>query len=73
MCGHSLGAGVAGVLGLVSHSRLDWSHVNARNDQRLKRSPTYLQKWADPKTCLTTRSSGLPVGRRVSVYCFAPP
>ncbi|KAI0250528.1 hypothetical protein BJV78DRAFT_1376372 [Lactifluus subvellereus] len=46
MCGHSLGAGVAGVLGL---------------------------KWADPKTCLTTRSSGLPVGRRVSVYCFAPP
>ncbi|KAH9995195.1 alpha/beta-hydrolase [Russula compacta] len=46
MCGHSLGAGVAGVLGL---------------------------KWADPTTCLTTRSSGLPVGRRVSVYCFAPP
>lgn len=46
MCGHSLGAGVAGVLGL---------------------------KWADPKTCLTARSSGLPVGRRVSVYCFAPP
>ncbi|KAH9978235.1 hypothetical protein BGW80DRAFT_1286519 [Lactifluus volemus] len=46
MCGHSLGAGVAGVLGL---------------------------KWADPKTCLTVRSSGLPVGRRVSVYCFAPP
>ncbi|KAI9448459.1 alpha/beta-hydrolase [Lactarius indigo] len=46
MCGHSLGAGVAGILGL---------------------------KWADPKTCLTARSSGLPVGRRVSVYCFAPP
>ncbi|KAI9507191.1 alpha/beta-hydrolase [Russula earlei] len=46
MCGHSLGAGVAGVLGL---------------------------KWADPNTCLTTHSSGLPVGRRVSVYCFAPP
>jgi len=29
--------------------------------------------WADPKTCLTVRSSGLPVGRRVQVYCFAPP
>ncbi|KAH8985913.1 alpha/beta-hydrolase [Lactarius akahatsu] len=35
--------------------------------------PTHPQKWADPKTCLTARSSGLPVGRRVSVYCFAPP
>ncbi|KAJ7163837.1 hypothetical protein C8R43DRAFT_988885 [Mycena crocata] len=46
LCGHSLGAGVAGLLGLM---------------------------WADPKTCLTVRSSGLPVGRRVSVYCFAPP
>ncbi|GLB33303.1 putative lipase (class 3) [Lyophyllum shimeji] len=46
MCGHSLGAGVAAILGM---------------------------KWADPKTCLTVRSSGLPVGRRVSVYCFAPP
>ncbi|KAG6888627.1 hypothetical protein C0995_006871 [Termitomyces sp. Mi166 len=30
-------------------------------------------KWADPRTCLTVRSSGLPVGRRVFVYCFAPP
>ncbi|KAG6864389.1 hypothetical protein C0991_009994, partial [Blastosporella zonata] len=46
MCGHSLGAGVAAILGM---------------------------KWADPKTCLTVRSSGLPVGRRVFVYCFAPP
>ncbi|KAJ7047845.1 hypothetical protein C8F04DRAFT_23945 [Mycena alexandri] len=46
LCGHSLGAGVAGLLGLM---------------------------WADPKTCLTVRSSGLPVNRRVSVYCFAPP
>lgn len=46
MCGHSLGSGVAALLGLM---------------------------WADPKTCLTVRSSGLPVGRRVSVYCFAPP
>ncbi|KAF5372043.1 hypothetical protein D9615_008070 [Tricholomella constricta] len=46
MCGHSLGAGVAAILGL---------------------------KWADPKTCLTVHSSGLPAGRRVFVYCFAPP
>ncbi|KAG6915469.1 hypothetical protein DXG01_011336 [Tephrocybe rancida] len=46
MCGHSLGAGVAAILGM---------------------------EWADPKTCLTVRSSGLPVGRRVFVYCFAPP
>jgi len=46
MCGHSLGAGVAAILGM---------------------------KWADPKTCLTVRSSGLPVGRRVFVYCVAPP
>lgn len=29
--------------------------------------------WADPRTCLTVRSSGLPVGRRISVYCFGPP
>ncbi|KAJ7638367.1 hypothetical protein FB45DRAFT_1131921 [Roridomyces roridus] len=40
LCGHSLGAGVAGLLGLM---------------------------WADPQNV------GLPVGRRVSVYCFAPP
>ncbi|KAH9483004.1 Diacylglycerol lipase-beta [Psilocybe cubensis] len=46
LCGHSLGAGVAAILGMI---------------------------WADPKTCLTVRSSGLPIGRRVSVYAFAPP
>ncbi|KAF8164901.1 hypothetical protein B0H34DRAFT_687065 [Crassisporium funariophilum] len=46
LCGHSLGAGVAAILGMM---------------------------WADPQTCLTVRSSGLPVGRRVYVYCFAPP
>ncbi|KAL5530744.1 hypothetical protein ACEPAF_7002 [Sanghuangporus sanghuang] len=32
-----------------------------------------LQTWANPETCLTVLSSGLPVGRRVSAYCFAPP
>ncbi|KAI0027926.1 hypothetical protein K488DRAFT_80930 [Vararia minispora EC-137] len=46
MCGHSLGSGVAALLGMM---------------------------WADPSTCLTVRSSGLPIGRRVSVYCFGPP
>jgi sn1-specific diacylglycerol lipase len=29
--------------------------------------------WADPATCLTIPSSGLPAGRRVSAYCIAPP
>ena len=46
LCGHSLGAGVAALLGMM---------------------------WADPETCLTVPSSGLPVGRQVQVYCFAPP
>ncbi|KAF5369737.1 hypothetical protein D9757_011987 [Collybiopsis confluens] len=46
LCGHSLGAGVAAMLGLM---------------------------WADPKTCLTVHASGLPIDRKVSVFCFAPP
>ncbi|KIY73181.1 alpha/beta-hydrolase [Cylindrobasidium torrendii FP15055 ss-10] len=46
ICGHSLGAGLAGMLGLL---------------------------WADTSTCRTVESSGLPVGRRTSVYCIAPP
>ncbi|TEB29538.1 alpha/beta-hydrolase [Coprinellus micaceus] len=46
LCGHSLGAGVATLLGMI---------------------------WADPATCLTVPSGGLPVGRHVQVYCFAPP
>jgi len=29
--------------------------------------------WADPRTCQTVQSSGLPVGRQVQVYAFAPP
>ncbi|KZO93765.1 alpha/beta-hydrolase [Calocera viscosa TUFC12733] len=29
--------------------------------------------WADPTTCRTIPSSGLPGDRRVSAYCFAPP
>ncbi|KAF8898150.1 hypothetical protein CPB84DRAFT_1709834 [Gymnopilus junonius] len=46
LCGHSLGAGVATLLGMM---------------------------WADPKTCLTVRSSGIPAGRHVQVYAIAPP
>jgi len=46
LCGHSLGAGLSGMLGLM---------------------------WADPKTCLTVRKSGLPPGRKVQCYLFAPP
>ncbi|CAG7848201.1 SubName: Full=Uncharacterized protein {ECO:0000313/EMBL:CCA75083.1} [Serendipita indica DSM 11827] len=46
MSGHSLGAGVAGLLALM---------------------------WADPTTCMTIPASGLPVGRKVSAYCIAPP
>lgn len=29
--------------------------------------------WADARTCLTHRASGLPTNRRVSAYCYAPP
>ncbi|RPD62136.1 alpha/beta-hydrolase [Lentinus tigrinus ALCF2SS1-7] len=29
--------------------------------------------WASPETRLTHRASGLPLNRRVSAYCFAPP
>ncbi|OAX40588.1 alpha/beta-hydrolase [Rhizopogon vinicolor AM-OR11-026] len=29
--------------------------------------------WADPATCLTVPSSGLPPDRSVSVYCIGPP
>lgn len=32
-----------------------------------------LKMWADPETCLTVPSGGLPEGRPVSVFCFAPP
>lgn len=31
------------------------------------------QMWADPRTCLTHRASGMPTGRRVAAYCYAPP
>lgn len=29
--------------------------------------------WADPATCLTVPSSGLPTDHNVSVYCIGPP
>lgn len=28
--------------------------------------------WANPDTCLTTTRSGLPIGRKVKCYGFAP-
>jgi len=41
---------------------------------RILTSPKFFPKmWADPNTCLTVKSSGLPVGRQVQVYAFAPP
>ncbi|KAF9643309.1 alpha/beta-hydrolase [Thelephora ganbajun] len=46
LCGHSLGAGLCTILGLM---------------------------WADPGTCRTVRQGGLPPGRGVQVYAFAPP
>lgn len=68
LCGHSLGAGVASMLGLVSkHFHFFYFLPSDRCWDCV------LQMWADPKTCLTVRTSGLPVGRKVSVYCFAPP
>jgi len=29
--------------------------------------------WADPGSCRTVRQGGLPTGRGVQVYAFAPP
>lgn len=29
--------------------------------------------WTNPETCLTSSKSGLPLGRSVKVYGFAPP
>jgi len=46
LCGHSLGAGLCTILGLM---------------------------WADPISCRTVREGGLPSGRGVQVYAFAPP
>ena len=46
LTGHSLGAGVAALLGIM---------------------------WANPGSCKTSSKSGLPAGRKVKVYGFAPP
>ena len=46
LTGHSLGAGVAALLGIM---------------------------WANPGSCRTSSKSGLPAGREVKVYGFAPP
>lgn len=65
MCGHSLGAGIVGLLALVS-SLSNFGHASIECAQPL-------QMWADPKTCLTVRGSGFPSGRRVSGLLIAPP
>lgn len=46
LVGHSLGAGIASLLGLM---------------------------WANPSESLTSKKSGLPAGRSIKVYGFAPP
>ena len=62
IAGHSLGAGVAGMLALVGS-------IYCNTVLLL----TPLQMWADPRTCLTHRQSGFPLNRHVSAYCYAPP
>lgn len=69
LCGHSLGAGVAALLALVS--LFPCPSMNAFAMFSAHRA--CYQMWATPETCLTHKASGLPVGRRVSSYCFAPP
>lgn len=64
ICGHSLGAGVAALLALVGE--LELSPIAVVHC-------FHSQMWADPQTCLTHRASGLPIGRHVSAYCYAPP
>jgi len=64
LCGHSLGAGLCTMLGLVNSLYITltpWITLY------------YLQMWADPGGCRTVRQGGLPPGRGVQVYAFAPP
>jgi len=64
LCGHSLGAGLCTMLGLVNSSSIlliPWITL------------CRLQMWADPKSCHTVQQGGLPPGRGVQVYAFAPP
>ena len=64
LCGHSLGAGLCTMLGLVNslYFVLTWWITFYR-----------LQMWADPKSCRTIQQGGLPPGHSVQVYAFAPP
>ena len=64
ICGHSLGAGVAALLALVCHLPLI---------QKIPTLRAILEMWADPRTCHTHRASGLPSGRHVAAFCYAPP
>lgn len=63
LCGHSLGAGLCTMLGLVKSPYVCVNHMDNTN----------VQMWADPKTCRTAHQSGLPLGRGVQVYAIAPP
>lgn len=63
LCGHSLGAGLCTMLGLVKSPYIYVNHVDNID----------VQMWADPGTCRTAHRSGLPLGRVVQVYAFAPP
>lgn len=64
LCGHSLGAGLCAMLALVSSSCVGLTPSV---------TPCHLQIWADPGSCRTVEKGGLPPGRGVQVYAFAPP
>ena len=64
LCGHSLGAGLCTMLGLVNSLCVVLT---------LSMTMYHLQMWADPRSCRTVRQGGLPLGRGVQVYAFAPP
>jgi len=64
LCGHSLGAGLCTMLGLVSSSYAVLAPLIVLY---------HLQMWADPESCRTVRRGGLTPGREVQVYAFAPP
>lgn len=64
LCGHSLGAGLCTMLALVSPPCVGLTPLT---------TPYHFQMWADPGSCRTVGKGGLPPGRGVQVYAFAPP
>ncbi|KAI7852929.1 hypothetical protein BDC45DRAFT_511843 [Circinella umbellata] len=69
LCGHSLGAGVASLLGVL------WSEERSSSIQRTSDSNTIaLAALArDPVPFVTSQQSGLPPGRPVHCYTYGPP